>query len=204
MHFMITHSGRRVDLPHIQPGQVHIHDVAHHLSRLPRFVGATRMPWNVAAHSLHVCSLAMQSGAGPAVALGALLHDAHEFLINDISSVIKLLIREDSPDGYGPLKRLEDKLQRQTLAQLDAEAAYYDHAAAIKHWDLISLATERRDLMHPVAQIDEWDVLQDIKPDTDPRNTPLHHVSSRYSVEGWAQEYVKTYIGLLRESRASP
>lgn len=202
MHFMITHSGRRVDLPEPQPGQIHIYDVAHHLSRIPRFAGATRMPWSVAAHSLHVCSLAMQRGGTPEAALGALLHDAHEFLLSDIPSPIKALVAQDSPGGLGPLKRLEDKLQRQTLVQLDAEAAYYDNAKAIKHWDLVSLATERQDLMHAVAQMDAWDVLQGIEPDTDPRNTPLHHVSKRYSVEGWAQYFVKTYLGLLQEVRA--
>jgi len=203
MHFMITHSGRRVDLPLPQSGQVHIHDVAHHLSRMPRFAGATRMPWSVAAHSLHVCSLAKQSGAAPAVALGALLHDAHEFLLGDIPSPVKALVAGYSTGPDNPLQRLENMLQYATLTQLSGAAAYYNNAQVIKHWDLVSLATERRDLLHPMAQADAWDSLDGIEPDTDPRNVPLHHVSKRHSPDGWAAYFVKNYIELLHAAKAA-
>lgn len=192
---MHTLSGRRIDLPEPKPGQIKIQDVAAHLSRIPRFVGATRNNWNVAAHSLHVANLAKVAGASDAVVLAALLHDAHEFLLSDIPSPIKALISADSPDGYGPLKRLENRLQRITLMQLQGHDAYYAHAQDIKRWDLVSLATERRDLMHPMAQASQWDILDGIQPDN--HIGPLYKVHPTYSADNWAAVYVSTYRDLL-------
>ena len=195
MHFMHTISGQRIDLPDPKPGQIKINDVASHLSRIPRFCGATQTEWNVAAHSLHVAHLALKDGADNALVLAALLHDAHEFLLSDIPSPIKALIREDSPDGFGPLKRLEARLQRNALMQLQGHDAFYANAEKIKRWDLMSLATERRDLMHPLAQATHWGVLEGISPDM--QTLGLDKVNADTTPQGWAELYTKTYNDLL-------
>lgn len=169
MSWMITYTGRRVDIPRPLAGQVCIEDVATHLSRIPRFAGATQHPWCVAAHSLHCAALAEAEGASPQAQLGALLHDAHEAYCSDIPSPFKQAVRYASL-GSGPsaLDDADAELQYRVLLLLGGLDAYCDHRAEIKRWDLISLATERRDLMHPAASAEPWPWLQGLEPDGRP------------------------------------
>lgn len=167
MSWMITYTGQRVDIPTPGPGQICIEDVAVHLSRIPRFAGATQQPWNVAAHSLHCAALAEAEGFPLAAQLAALLHDAHEAYCSDIPSPFKEAVRIESASAYCPMRLAEDKLQVQVLHQLGCHD--FDHwAGQVKRWDLISLATERRDLMHPAASAEPWPWLRGIEPDGRP------------------------------------
>lgn len=161
---MITHSGRRIDLPSPQRGQVHIGDVAVQLSRIPRFVGATLEPWNVAAHSLHCSALAEADGASLQAQLAALLHDAHEAYMGDIPSPFKQAVMAEAGSMWCPLKLAEDKLQVAVLHQLGSLDCYEANRAAVKHWDLVSLATERKYLMHAAAMDAPWPMLAGIEP----------------------------------------
>jgi len=166
---MITHSGRRIDLPSPQRGQVHIGDVAVQLSRIPRFVGATLEPWNVAAHSLHCSALAEADGASLQAQLAALLHDAHEAYMGDIPSPFKQAVMAEAGSMWCPLKLAEEKLQVAVLHQLGSLDCYEANRAEVKHWDLVSLATERKYLMHAAAMDAPWPMLTD---DAEP--TRLH------------------------------
>ena len=161
---MITHSGRRNDLPSPQRGQVHIGDVAVQLSRIPRFVGATLEPWNVAAHSLHCSALAEADGASLQAQLAALLHDAHEAYMGDIPSPFKQAVMAEAGSMWCPLKLSEEKLQVAVLHQLGSLDCYEANRAAVKHWDLVSLATERKYLMHAAAMDAPWPMLAGIEP----------------------------------------
>lgn len=161
---MITHSGRRIDLPSPQRGQVHIGDVAVQLSRIPRFVGATLEPWNVAAHSLHCSALAEADGASLQAQLAALLHDAHEAYMGDIPSPFKQAVMAEAGSMWCPLKLSEEKLQVAVLHQLGSLDCYEANRAAVKHWDLVSLATERKYLMHAAAMDAPWPMLAGIEP----------------------------------------
>lgn len=161
---MITHSGRRIDLPSPQRGQVHIGDVAVQLSRIPRFVGATLEPWNVAAHSLHCSALAEADGASLQAQLAALLHDAHEAYMGDIPSPFKQAVMAEAGSMWCPLKLAEEKLQVAVLHQLGSLDCYEANRAEVKHWDLVSLATERKYLMHAAAMDAPWPMLAGIEP----------------------------------------
>ena len=180
---MITYTGRRVDIPNPRPGQIAIEDVAHHLSRLPRFAGATQVPWCVAAHSLHCASLAERQGLPAAAQLYALLHDAHEAYMSDIPSPFKRAVAH-------PLAIVEDALQHHVLGQLGCKG-YQAWHYQVKQIDLISLATERRDLMHPAASADDWACLEGIQPDT----RVLNAVSPA-SID-WAHEFQQRYHQLV-------
>lgn len=70
-----------IDLAHLKPGDIVVEDIASSLSRLVRFTGRTTSPWSVAAHSLFVAELC-QADARP----WALLHDAHEMFLGDITT----------------------------------------------------------------------------------------------------------------------
>lgn len=193
MNWMITHSGRRIDLPTPRPGQVHIGDVAVQLSRIPRFVGATQEPWNVAAHSLHCSALAEADGASLQAQLAALLHDAHEAYMGDIPSPFKRSVKNEAGSSvWCPLQLTEDKLQVAVLHQLGALDYFETHRAAVKRWDLVSLATERRYLMHPAAMDAPWPMLAGIEP----APWPLTAMRGMGWVD-WADDFQERYHHLV-------
>jgi uncharacterized protein len=114
--YLITQSNRRVDIPEPLPGQIHIEDVSVHLSRIPRFVGATNRFFSVAQHSLEVaylCAAIVQnrnSNGAPTDDLTdlmreGLLHDGHEYLLSDIPSPVKRLLPDYKRLVEGPLDR---------------------------------------------------------------------------------------------------
>jgi len=61
---------------------VSIHDIAHHLSLVCRFSGATTYHYSVAQHSVMVAQAVDQRD--PLLRMYALLHDAHESVLGDI------------------------------------------------------------------------------------------------------------------------
>lgn len=89
-------SGRRLDLLDPSPLDIEIDDIAHGLARVARWNGQTRGPhaFSVAQHSVLVEAFfsAMWAEAGPADQLGALLHDAPEYVIGDMISPFKAVI----------------------------------------------------------------------------------------------------------------
>lgn len=72
----------------LQPEDVDIDDIAHHLATLNRFVGALRHPVSVAQHSICVSRL-LRGWMGPQFALYGLLHDASEAYLGDVSKWLK-------------------------------------------------------------------------------------------------------------------
>lgn len=107
---METYTGRRVDLSHPNPATICIEDIAWHLSRQPRFLGATTSEnvYNVAQHSVLVLNRIRQTipDANISLSITALLHDAHEAYIGDILRPMGQLL-----DLKLPLKRLKKRLQ---------------------------------------------------------------------------------------------
>jgi 5'-deoxynucleotidase YfbR-like HD superfamily hydrolase len=92
-------SGRRLDLLDPSPLDIEIEDIAHGLARTARWNGQTvgRHIFSVAQHTLLVDALlAMQQPSAPAqLRLGALLHDAAEYVIGDLISPFKAMLSSD-------------------------------------------------------------------------------------------------------------
>jgi hypothetical protein len=82
--FMVTYTGRKFYLYNPKSEDVDIRDIAHALSMLCRFTGHTSRFYSVAQHSWHV-SYCVPKG----FALEALLHDAAEAYVNDLSRPLK-------------------------------------------------------------------------------------------------------------------
>jgi uncharacterized protein len=88
-------SGRRLDLLDPSPLDVEIADIAHGLARVARWNGQTEGAhiFSVAQHSLLVETIARQRARLDRTSrLGALLHDAPEYVIGDMISPFKAVI----------------------------------------------------------------------------------------------------------------
>lgn len=109
-----------------------IEDIAIPLSRIVRFAGNSKFPYTVAQHCLHVSKLVPEN-----FAYDALMHDAEEAYTSDIPAPIKKLIGRDAiVRALAPLRR--------ALAERFGLA--YPEPPIVKHYDLVALATEIRDL----------------------------------------------------------
>ena len=123
-------------------------DIAHALSLICRFNGHSSRFYSVAEHSIRVAHLVDSWGASPRVQLAALLHDASEAYIADVSR---------------PLKRHPDMIpyrNAEALLQAVIEEAYgisdmtLGERVLIKKADSVLLVTEARYLMAPPP--DQW------------------------------------------------
>lgn len=79
--------------------EVHIEDIAHHLSNMCRYTGGTSRFYSVAEHSVYVSQL-----VPPHLALWGLLHDASEAYLSDIARPVKKYLTDYAP--------IEDNLMR--------------------------------------------------------------------------------------------
>ena len=148
MTWMLTASGGVVNLHHLAPDTLHLHDIAHHLARTDRYNGACKRPYSVAEHSLLVCDiLATEFGErDPTVLLAALLHDAHEAYTGDLASPMKQIIGdawaiEEHRIAYAVRRRFG-------VAEAYASAANHIHSA-----DMMALSTERLQLLPPSGPV---------------------------------------------------
>lgn len=110
-----------------------ITDIALCLASQPRWGGAARPWYSVAEHSVMVSRL-----VPPHLAYAALMHDCEEFLGDWPSPVKVMLGRDYVKERVGPVK---DALRRWFR--------FDDEDPAIKHADLVCMATELRDLLPP-------------------------------------------------------
>ncbi|SDT46562.1 hypothetical protein SAMN05192545_3951 [Maribacter dokdonensis] len=79
-----THSGLYLNVVNPKPDQICIEDIAHALSRVPRFAGHLDAFFSVAQHSLNVSHLSPDE-----YKLEGLLHDATEAYLADLPSPLK-------------------------------------------------------------------------------------------------------------------
>jgi hypothetical protein len=158
---ILTASGLTFNLLEPDPNLIEIEDIAHALSHICRFTGHTREFYSVAEHSIYVSNLVQ-----PPHALAALLHDAAEAYIGDVSSPLKYLL----PD----YRAIEWKLEAAIRKRFGLPAVQHE---SIKHADLVMLATEKRDRLNHHDQ--DWELLQGIEVYPLPMNPPLSPAHAR-------------------------
>lgn len=128
---ILTATGRYFDLLDPEQCGFHIEEIAHALSHLCRFTGHVREFYSVAQH----CALvSLQVPAEHRLA--ALLHDAAEAYVGDVSAPLKSLL----PD----YKAIEGRIERALLRAYGLDEVL---PLEVKAADLVLLNTERRDLM---------------------------------------------------------
>ena len=130
-------SGRRLDLLDPSPLDIEIEDIAHGLARVARWNGQTRgsHAFSVAQHSLLVEALVgeMWPTSSAANRLGALLHDAPEYVIGDMISPFKTALGVDYRQFEARLDaaiRLRFGLAPKLTEDIKARIKQADQAAA--------------------------------------------------------------------------
>jgi uncharacterized protein len=148
-----TFTGRKFDLLEVSPEQIQIKDIAHALSLICRFAGHTRKFYSVADHSIFVSKIVPKN-----LKLAALLHDAAEAYLGDISRPLKQLLKKSSPC----YSMMEDNLNR-CIEERFALKRHSLTSSIIIYADNVSLSTEKRDLLNECEE--EWgkDLLQPLK-----------------------------------------
>lgn len=129
MSYIITHSGLHFSFTDLTSDNIRINDIATGLSNICRFAGQLSEFYSVAQHSV-LCSQLVS----PELAFEALMHDAAEAYMGDVTAPLKALL----PDYRQIEKRVEHMIRK-------AHGLPEQHSKAVKHADLVMLATERRD-----------------------------------------------------------
>ena len=168
-----TKSGRRVSLLNPSPSQIVIGDIAHGLAHQCRFNGQTNKFYSVAQHSVLVASILPRE-----LRLAGLLHDASEAYLGDVVQPLKDLLPE--------YQSIEANFCEVLGARFGVNL---QHNYAIRHADLVVLATERRDLM-PMDTAD-WSSIAGI--------TPLSRTIKPKSPEAASAQFMEMFFMLTNQ-----
>lgn len=98
---ILTFTGKWVNPLYVNPTNVCLADVAHHLAMINRFTGATRSPMSVAQHAVGVSKLLEGTG----LEKQGLHHDDGETYVSDVSKWFK-----ESPE-MKPFRDAEERAQ---------------------------------------------------------------------------------------------
>ena len=140
-------SGHYFDLLDPAHSRFTLGDIAQGLANTCRFAGQCSRFYSVAEHSFHASFIVPDD-----LALAALMHDAAEAFIGDVTSPLKSLL----PD----YKRIERAIEA-VIAERFGLGDACDHPA-IKQADLRMLASEQAQLMP--ARAGSWAILHEIEP----------------------------------------
>lgn len=130
-------SGALFDLLDPEGSDFTLHDIAHGLGRVCRFAGHTNRFYSVAEHCFHVSKLV--GAQDESLSRAALLHDAAEAFIGDVTRPLKALL----PDYRAVEARVELAIANRFL---DGKVELFAHPL-IKIFDTAMCLIEARNLM---------------------------------------------------------
>jgi len=159
-----TYTGVRFDLLVPETEMVDINDIAHAESMQCRFTGHPKFFYSVAEHSFNVSTLVenycrrvgMGAADGAHAGLEALLHDAAEAYVGDMSRPMKMLLRaslREAPHGWelehfksSFYDRIELGVQRVVMKKFFGVPEFRNYPL-IKKADMHMLAVEARQVL---------------------------------------------------------
>lgn len=194
MTHMVTIGGAdyRLHQPLWSELDIRIEDIGHSLAQINRYTGHACRPYSVAEHSLLVADIAAAAEMRPVVQLAALMHDAHEAYVGDVSSPVKLVVG----DAWHTFEDIHADAVRRHFGLRSTFAA---QAPALRLFDLQALATERRDISSYRAGINlPWPVI-----DTPGREVlPVAWVNLSHPARAsmnwmhWRDEFLRRFVDL--------
>lgn len=154
------------------------------LSRINRYGGHSREPYSVAEHCVRVATAMGERGHSLEAVLAGLVHDAHEaYPPFDVAAPCKQEWQEGSVGSAfaQAARELERMAARAVRENLMGAERYEKHRDVVRYFDLVLLATERRDLMAPGGV--DWGELPKPLPEVIRTWTP------RDAWDAWIQMY---------------
>lgn len=145
-YWVQTYTGRKFVLSKPLSGDIGIEDIAHSLAYQCRFAGHCREFYSIAEHSVRAAQLVRHS-----LRKQALLHDAAEAYIGDITRPMKRLIPA--------IVDLEREIWAKIAERFDIKVELDEE---VRYADNVMLATEARDLMTPPPE--PWESLPEPLP----------------------------------------
>lgn len=139
-YWLQTYTGRAFSLTAPQASEIEVLDVAHALAMTCRYGGHVHAFYSVAQHCVLVSRAAPEH-----LAFAGLLHDAHEAYLGDLVRDLKRALRLSSC-GRSDYDNLAARLDFEIEARFGLPTGSLS-SAEIKRYDLVVLATEKRDLM---------------------------------------------------------
>lgn len=134
INYVTTRHGASIRLDEPSVKNVTIRMIGTTLAKICRYNGACEGFYSVARHS-RLGALAVQRHEGNAAAKAFLLHDAHEFMIGDISTPV---VREIGSEMIGHIKdRIDDAIRDKWGVEFRKYADLikaYDHAMLYHEW----------------------------------------------------------------------
>lgn len=148
---ILTRSGHYFDFTDLESNVIEIEDIAHGLSHVCRFAGQVPQFYCVAQHSVLVWWIVRDvlGVTDPTVWMQALLHDATEAYIGDMTSPLKRMMKE--------YQSLESRLDYLVLRRFGLSPLLDPW---VRKADLMALAIEKRELW---GNPDAWDVLEGVE-----------------------------------------
>ena len=144
---ILLHSGNYFDLLDPASSRFELSDIAHGLAMTCRFAGQCSRFYSVAEHSWHASFLVSEE-----YKLAALMHDAAEAFIGDVTRPLKQLL----PEYRAIEKRIEAVIDDRYMLAGECDGA------EVKAADLALLAAEQAQLMP--AHDDTWAALAGVRP----------------------------------------
>ena len=154
---MSLSDGRKLDLLNPCPEKdLTLYDTAWALAQTNQFTGRARFPFSVAAHSLLVAKILVHefdvcTPARKELVYWALMHDAHEAVVGDVSTPVKWAMRQ--------LGLRWDEFDAMWRAHYEKRFCYCGRDPAVKAADTMALAVARKVLMEDQS---DWPVINGV------------------------------------------
>ena len=137
MTWIVTADGHECSLEFPVHADYNIGRIAHSLAQINRFNGHAARPYSVAEHSLLVLDIAERHlRLDVHGQMAALMHDAHEAFVGDVSTPMKDLLG-------APMRRIELRHSHLMSLQFNFHTALTVHHFDVKSADTLALAVER-------------------------------------------------------------